>query len=77
MTRGKKNFYYIDKSKLANILIFLLSSICNIKIQKLDFELRKIKTKKGELRRFVINRQTSFDIIKQIVNRICQQLDLP
>ena len=60
--------YYVDKSKLANSLIFLLSTFYNIKIQKLEFQLRKIKSSKGELERFIINRKTAFKIIDAIKN---------
>lgn len=65
--KGGKGLYYIDKTISANILILFISSVYKIKFQKLEFELRKIKTSQGELRRFVINRKISFATIKNII----------
>ena len=62
-----KTHYYIDKTFGTNVLLLLADVLCGIKFKKLEFELRNIKNKQGELTRFIINREISFDLKNNIV----------
>jgi len=62
------NTYYFDSSFLANKVLIPLLIKCNVRVNKLDFNMIDIKDKKGELVRLRIPRKDLFVIQDKIIN---------